>query len=90
MVAAICSHSLPKEEEDLHETESVPVPSDDEEWKAVFHCLVASQNSNFRSTHVCMEATDGTDTGARHCNKLRPAIQPSKTEKVELSITRPI
>ena len=90
MVAAVCSHSLPKEEEDLHETESVPFPSDDEEWKAEFHRLVVSQDSNLRR-RLCVDGSIGqTDTGARHCDKLRPAIQPSKTEKVELSITRPI
>ena len=38
VVAAVCSHSLKKKEEDLNETESILVPSwsDEVEWKPVY------------------------------------------------------
>ena len=45
MVTAVCSRSLPKEEEDLDEKESIPSEFKNEEWKEMleFHPLVMSQ-----------------------------------------------
>ena len=69
MVTAICFHSLPKEEEDLHQTESIPIASglDDGEWKPVFlvesHCLVMSHSVETcgADNSMWMEASDETN-----------------------------
>ena len=59
MVTAVCSHSLPEEEEDLYKTEYI------EEWKAVFllefHRLVVSQLVTCDADCVWMSASDGRD-----------------------------
>ena len=68
MVAAICTHSMPKEEEDLHHKESIPVPSglDDGEWKPMFlvefHRLVKSHTvETCGADSMWMEASDETN-----------------------------
>ena len=65
MVTAICSCSLPKEEEDLHQTESIPVPSGlyDGERKPVFllkfHRLVRSHTvETCGAVSMWMETSD--------------------------------